>query len=400
MEPLNVAIAGCGPCGLATALLLARAGHRVTLFERFVTVQPVGSGLILQPTGLAVLDALGLGDAARTCGNPITRLFGRAGAEGPVVLDVRYEAMGRPDAVGIGIHRAALFDLLYQAVLDAGLPIDAGRMIRSSSIDSNGQRSLCFEDGEVAGPFDLIVDALGAHTPLAPPTGGDLIYGALWATLDWVPDAGFDGTALEQRYRAASVMTGVLPIGRCPGSEVPQAAFFWSLRADRLDEWRAAGLDVWKAEVEALWPLTRPLLDQIIDPAQLTFARYAHRTVRRAAEPGLIHIGDAWHSTSPQLGQGANMALLDAFALATGLQAAASICDALAWVVWLRSPHVRCYQALSRWFTPVYQSDSTILPILRDRLVGPLAKRWPATRILAEMVSGTLGDPLGRLGLA
>ena len=31
MRELWVAVAGCGPCGLATALLLARRGHEVTL---------------------------------------------------------------------------------------------------------------------------------------------------------------------------------------------------------------------------------------------------------------------------------------------------------------------------------------------------------------------------------
>jgi 2-polyprenyl-6-methoxyphenol hydroxylase-like FAD-dependent oxidoreductase len=34
-SPLDVAIAGCGPAGLATALFLSRAGHRVTLFDQF-----------------------------------------------------------------------------------------------------------------------------------------------------------------------------------------------------------------------------------------------------------------------------------------------------------------------------------------------------------------------------
>lgn len=52
MRGLDIAIAGCGPCGLAAALLLHRAGHHVTLFERFDTPRPIGSGLMLQPTGL------------------------------------------------------------------------------------------------------------------------------------------------------------------------------------------------------------------------------------------------------------------------------------------------------------------------------------------------------------
>lgn len=191
----------------------------------------------------------------------------------------------------------------------------------------------------------------------------------------------------------------MLPIGTVPGRDVKQAALFWSLRADRLDAWRKAGLDHWKADAGALWPLLWPLLDQIGSGDQLTFARYIHRTLPAPAAPGLIHLGDSWHSTSPQLGQGANMAMLGAWALAASLRVNRTVADAIGWAVWLRRGHVGFYQLLSRLFTPVYQSDGSLLPLLRDHLAGPLSKSWPATRILAAMVAGTLGNPLGRLGL-
>jgi 2-polyprenyl-6-methoxyphenol hydroxylase-like FAD-dependent oxidoreductase len=258
---------------------------------------------------------------------------------------------------------------------------------------------LGFADGQTSGPYDLVVDALGTRTPLAPPTGRELAYGALWASLDWPEGVGFDSHALAQRYKRASIMAGMLPIGTPPGATVPKAAFFWSLRADRLDEWRAAGLPAWKAQVAALWPDCAGLLDQITDPSQLTFARYAHRTLSSPAEPALVHIGDAWHSASPQLGQGANMALLDAWALARGLEHAESVEEGVRHGIRLRRRHVLTYQWLTALFTPVYQSDSRLLPLIRDRLVGPLSKLWPATAIQASMVSGLVGNPLRPLGL-
>ncbi|MBM0168461.1 FAD-dependent oxidoreductase [Altererythrobacter sp. C41] len=398
MGPLDIAIAGCGPGGLAVALLLKRDGHRVTMFERFAAPRPIGSGLMIQPTGLAVLEQLGLADAAQQRGARIDRLIGQAEPAGSVVLNVRYAALGSPLAFGIGIHRASLFALLHDAVSAAGVPIVTGRTVTDSILDGT-KRHLRFADGEIAGPFDLVVDALGTRTPLAPPTGHSLAYGALWASLDW-PDGGyFDIAALEQRYRRASKMVGVLPIGTLPSAGRPQAAFFWSLRADRLDTWRAAGLDAWKAEILTLWPACAPLLDQIIDPDQLTFAHYAHRTLSDPAEPALIHIGDAWHSASPQLGQGANMALLDAWALAKGLRESTSVAEGLGHAVAQRQRHVRLYQWLTALFTPVYQSDSRVLPFIRDRLVGPASKLWPATWIQAAMVTGLIGNPLRPLGL-
>jgi salicylate hydroxylase len=396
MRGLDIAVAGCGPAGLAAALMLAQGGHRVRLFERFDEPRPIGSGLMIQPTGLAVLGSLGLDSALLAAGARIERLFGRAMPSGRKVLDVRYDWLAGGHC-GVGVHRAALFDILYRAVVEAGIPVETGRTVTGSAADAGGRR-LTFEGGE-SGRFDLVVDCLGVESPLAPRCGRALAYGALWASLDWPEGPGFDGAALEQRYVRASRMAGVLPIGRCPGRDRPQAAFFWSLRADRLAAWREAGLDAWKAEVLALWPQTAPFLAQLRGAEDLTYARYAHRTVRRPAGRALIHIGDSWHSTSPQLGQGANMALLDAFALARALREERDLPDALARAVALRRGHVRLFQALSWMFTPVYQSDSHVLPFLRDRLVAPLSHLWPATAIQAAMVTGLLGGPLRRLGL-
>lgn len=92
------------PC---PALLLARDGHEVTLIERFAQARPLGSGLVIQPVGLAVLDRIGAGDDARRLSSPIARTLGHA-AGGRKALDVSYPAQ----APGRGIHRAALFGLL------------------------------------------------------------------------------------------------------------------------------------------------------------------------------------------------------------------------------------------------------------------------------------------------
>jgi 2-polyprenyl-6-methoxyphenol hydroxylase-like FAD-dependent oxidoreductase len=399
MQSKDIAIAGCGPAGLAAALLLHRDGHRVRLYERFETPRPIGSGLLIQPTGLAVLEKLGLDGALKAYGSRVERLLGKAVGSGRTVLDVRYSALKGGVEAGIGIHRAALFAILYEAVLADGITVHTGKAIAGSETGEGGRRTLLFADGTREGPFDLLVDALGTRTPLAAPTGKELAYGALWASLDWPEDSALNPRALEQRYRAASIMAGVLPIGTAPHDPKAKAALFWSIKGADVPSWREAGLEAWKADVRAVWPAVEPLLDQITDPDQLIFARYAHRTLKTPAETGLIHIGDAWHSASPQLGQGANMALLDAWALALGLREGSDVPDAIARAVALRRFHVWLYQVLTAFFTPVYQSDSRFIPFLRDRLVGPVSKVWPAPLVQAALVSGLVGGPLGRLGL-
>ena len=93
------------------------------------------------------------------------------------------------------------------------------------------------------------------------------------------------------------------------------------------------------------------------------------------------------------------MALLDAAALAHALERSAGIDDALEAYARARRTHVRIFQALSYMFTPFYQSDSTVLPFLRDRLVATIAKIPPAPQFLASMVAGTAVDPFKGSGL-
>lgn len=142
MPGSRIAIAGCGTAGLAAALLLHRDGHDVTLFERFDTAGPVGSGLMLQPTGLAVLAKLGLAEAALARGARIDRLFGSAGRSGRTVLDVRYAALHRPGRFGIGIQRAALFALLHEAVVAAGIAIRTGHEVTGTRQEGAARRPI------------------------------------------------------------------------------------------------------------------------------------------------------------------------------------------------------------------------------------------------------------------
>mgnify|MGYP001360171605 CR=1 FL=1 len=48
MKPQAIAVVGAGTAGLASACLLARQGHRVTLIEQAPAPAPVGAGLLLQ----------------------------------------------------------------------------------------------------------------------------------------------------------------------------------------------------------------------------------------------------------------------------------------------------------------------------------------------------------------
>ncbi|KUF12205.1 FAD-dependent oxidoreductase [Pseudoponticoccus marisrubri] len=392
MKTLEIAIAGAGIGGLALAAALRQDGHNVHLFDQFDAPAPVGSGLVVQPVGLEVLDALGAGATARALGNPIHRMLGHEAETGRPVLDVAYDAPGDP-RFGLAIHRAALFQALHDVAVQAG-----ARIVPAHRVIGATERRLRFAGGGEAGPFDLIVDASGAGSCLSPLRARPLGYGALWATVDWRPEAGLPRNELRQRYRRACRMLGVLPVGRLPGQDGRKAAIFWSLPAEAHADWQARPLQDWRDEACRLWPDFAPFVAQITDHDQMTMARYSHGTLRRPMRDGVIFIGDAAHRASPQLGQGANMALLDAWALAQALRLAQGDTQVAALgYARARRWHVRTYQLMSRLFTPQYQSDSTVLPWLRDRVLFPLSTVPPLPRTLTRLVCGDLLPPTGSL---
>jgi 2-polyprenyl-6-methoxyphenol hydroxylase-like FAD-dependent oxidoreductase len=387
MGKQRIAIVGAGIGGLAAAALLGQLGHRVRVFDRFETPRPVGSGLVIQPVGQAVLAKIGAEISG--LGARITQMSGIEVDQGRIVLSVAYDRPGGP-RYGLAIHRAALFQALFDAALTAGADLVASTPVLAAPLVAGG-RALETASGRL-GPFDLVVDAGGAASPLSPLAGRTLPYGAVWGTVPWPADAPRFSTAeLSQRYRRASHMAGVLPLGRMWADGTAMAAIFWSLPLRELDLWSGRNIEDWKAEVIALWPDMAPFLATVQTTADMTPARYSHGTLRHPFGERLVHIGDAAHRASPQLGQGANMALLDALALA---EAVASSEDPGPDYARARRWHVRLYQRMSAAFTPQYQCDSRWLPVLRDRILMPVSRVPPVPRILTRLVAGDLIPPL------
>ena len=389
---MRIAVVGCGTAGAASALLLAEHGHAVELLERVTDPAPVGAGLLLQPTGLAVLAHLGLRDAVVAGGARVERLHGET-AGGRVVMDLSYE-VAAPGLFGLGVHRGALFSALAGALPGRGVEMRTGTHI--SGVERAGDLPLLRDaDGRLRGPYDLVVAADGARSTLRRTTRlcrSDRRYpwGALWAILD-DPDGRFDGV-LAQVYRGTTAMIGFLPTGR------RQVSLFWSVRCSEGERWPAPGLEALKHAMRGLTEKVDPLLDQLNDPGQVLFAAY--RDVRmpgRWHEGRVVLVGDAGHAMSPQLGQGANLALLDAWTLARSLDERAGVHAALALYSARRRAHLRFYSIASRWLTPLFQADREALGAPRDLLLHPAARIPWLGRQMVTTLAGAKTGPFSTL---
>ncbi len=394
MRRLEVGIIGAGTAGSAAALFLSRAGHAVTLFERVPAPRAVGAGISLQPSGMSVLAALGLLEAVATRGAVIRELYAETAAR-KRVAHLKYSDVAE-DLYGLGMHRGVLFQTLFHAVkASPGITLKCGIGIEDLARGPDGRNLVVETDTrKTHGPFDLIVVADGARSRLRDDTVlkktvKKYPWGALWFV---GRDEGHRfQNRLYQVLEGTQRMVGLLPTGLGPAGDTPLVSLFYSLGRHSLESWRAAGLQPWKAEVLRYAPEADALLAQIESIDQVLFAEYHDVVMAQWNTADVVYLGDAAHATSPQLGQGCNLALVDAQVLAHSLAHADSLLMGLDAYSRARAAHLDYYQFATRWLTPFFQSDLTWLGPLRD-LGMPMVTLLPWVR--QQMVLAMCGNAL------
>jgi 2-polyprenyl-6-methoxyphenol hydroxylase-like FAD-dependent oxidoreductase len=384
---MDIAIVGSGTAGAASALFLVRAGHRVTLFERVPAPGPVGAGIMMQPSGLLVLERLGCARPVLERGSHVDALVATT-TSGRRVLDLRYGDLDE-SLFGVGLHRGVLFETLERAVLASDVALRLGVEIvalhAGRLVDADGRRH---------GPFDLVVVCDGARSRLRDALPGltktvrPYPWGALW----YIGESRDERHELVQFVEGTRRMVGLLPTG--PGL----VSLFFSVAARDRDALLAAGLDAWKRETVRIAPIAEEVVERISSFDDLTFASYFDVAMPRwhlaAGGARVVLLGDAAHATSPQLGQGCNLALCDAAALADALADEPDVDRALAAYSAARRDHLAFYQLATRALTPLFQSDLEPLALLRD-FATPVATRLPFVR--REMIRAMAGTKTGWL---
>jgi len=172
---LPVVIAGGGIGGLATALALARHGFRSLVLEQAREFGEVGVGLHVAPNALSVLDALGVGAAAKKNALMIERMLMLDAVTGEEVANIPCapfeRAFGNPYAVA---HRAHIHGPLLDACrasprielrtdscvmgfepqgsgvavrMQSGAPIAAAALIGADGVDSNVRKIIVGDGG-------------------------------------------------------------------------------------------------------------------------------------------------------------------------------------------------------------------------------------------------------------
>lgn len=399
-EGIRVAIVGAGSAGPVVGILLARLRENhaqegcvigeVVIFEQAEEMKAVGAGFMLQPTGMSVLREVGVADEVQRDISRIERLYCRTRG-GRELMDLHYSELGE-GVFGAGTHRASLLSVLIEGCQREGVEVRWGQRLVDLERATSGRSVLIEESGKRTEEFDLVVIADGARSVLRGKTGlpcqvSAYPWGALWYIGKRTDD--FRGDTLWQGVESTRKLAGFLPTGRVKGEDL--LSLFWSVRMDQVEELKSGALSQWKDDLLRIVPQAEKFLEQVENFEQLQTASYFDVRMRQWHGEGVVVLGDAGHALSPQLGQGVNLAMMDASVLAECL-ARMPLQEGLVNYTKRRRSHLGFYQWATRSTTPFFQSDKLPLGWVRD-VAFPIENLVPWSR--KEMVKTMAGLKIG-----
>ncbi len=386
----KAAIIGTGSAGCSAAIFLQRQGYHVELFEKVKKPTSVGAGIMLQLSGLNVLKSIGLYDEALKYGLQV-RLVHGVNQKGKKVIHLDYEDIHK-DCFGLGIHRGTLFELCHKAVEQQSLPIHCGVQIVATE-ETADKVSIKDTEGNDYGPYDLVVAADGARSQLRAQVAGPwknkkYTWGALWTC---VPnESSLSNEVLYQAYKGTKKMVGFLPTGKLYNdtSGKDYMSVFWSIKLSEVDKWRNSDINNWKESVVDLAPESSALLEGINHHDDFILAPYFDVRMWPWHKGRVVVIGDAAHPMSPQMSQGANMGLMDAWVLNECISEYSDVKEALNEYSFRRRKHVIYYQNLSHWVKYFFQSSNNPLFLVRDPLFRVLSELPFSRKIMMDSFLG------------
>jgi len=296
---LNIGVVGAGICGLTIGRLLQEQGHEVTLFDRNEKNIDGGAGIVIAPNGLQVLRQLGLLEPVQAAGAVIT-CAGLKTFDGKSLskLDLK-KIVADCDLSSVGIQRSRL-----HRILSHGLESKVQTSMTVASVkESSDCVTLDFTCGKVR-EFDYVIGADGLHSAVrAAVLGRETLRSS--GTFCW------RGIASRRTIRSFL--------------NAPEEFFEYWGRGSRFGYCALNDDDIYwfavlkSADLHHGQPWQNSFSSYVDGIPELIAATPADRIIERQIEDRLpvkrwhtqriVLCGDAIHPTTPNMGQGACMAL-------------------------------------------------------------------------------------------
>jgi 2-polyprenyl-6-methoxyphenol hydroxylase-like FAD-dependent oxidoreductase len=364
LSGLNVIVCGGATGGCAAALMLARAGADVTLLERVAEPRAIGAGIAIAENGLAVLESLGFRDALAVA-RPVSEVR-IVDAAGRTLLAPR----GKPPRAVL-LRRSTLQGMLLDAVSgESRIERRFGTEVLRAS--PGGEVTAHAETGEFTIRGDLVIGADGVHSRVR--EGGN--FGARVRST---------GIRYVRMLLESDVATGTeawTPAGLFGAFAVDGGTYVFASCGTRA---LGAALDANDLTAfRAVWSRAYPASGRVLAGLR-TFEELLQNEVIRVDcarwhDGRLALLGDAAHAMAPNLGQGANSALVDSAVLLDELRRNNSLDSGLAAYQRRRRKAVKRVSDASSRLGKLAEMTHPVPRVMRDRLLLPVVKIFASTK--------------------
>ncbi|MEH1711404.1 FAD-dependent urate hydroxylase HpxO [Acinetobacter pittii] len=313
---MNVVIIGAGMGGLTTGIALKKFGHQVRIFEQTEKILPVGAAISLWSNGVKCLNYLGLTDKIAKLGGQMDDLAYVDGLTGDVMT--QFSLLPLIEEVGQRPYPVARADLQNMLMDEFGRDqIYLGKKMVSLE-DKTDSVEVHFADGSST-QADLLIGADGTHSLTRTYVLGQQVQRRYAGYVNWngLVEISEDLAPAQQwtTYVGEGKRASLMPVA--------DGKFYFFL-----DVPLPAGLDNNRDDYKKL--LKQYFFDWC-QPVQQLIERLDTQKTNRVEihdiEPftqfykgHVVILGDAAHSTTPDIGQGGCQAMEDAIYLARSLQ--------------------------------------------------------------------------------
>lgn len=319
MSERSILVVGGGIGGLATAIALrANANFSVTVIEKQADLHSsvFGVGIIQPANAMRALDAIGCADACMADGYGASEWGSMYDVDGNKIRDMKATKIEGAEYPAMnGITRPRLHEILTARALEVGVEIVYSTDFVTLEEDADGV-TVHASDGRDR-RYDLVVGADGVRSKVREHVLDEQLrpyyigQSAFRVNMPRLPE--IDRIILQP---GPGGMAGFVPIG-------PDLAYFFlNIECER--DQRPKGADIYPALVEKLegfgW-LTGRFRDEFLQPDSDIVIRPEESLIASAPwhKGRVVLIGDAVHTVTPHLGQGAAQAIEDGIVLAEEL---------------------------------------------------------------------------------
>jgi 2-polyprenyl-6-methoxyphenol hydroxylase-like FAD-dependent oxidoreductase len=310
----SFAILGGGIGGLSLAVALQKKGLSVTVYESAPSYKPVGAGLGLAANAVKAYQEIGISEKVVEVGKKLKFAFGKD-PQGSIISQTDMDAMTRRFGVlnSFTIHRADLHQVLI-SLLKPGT-VQTGRAAVGVCQDA-GTVTVAFSDGSTA-QANYLIAADGVHSvvrqALLPGSSPRYAGYTCWrGVTEGLPD-GMDPDESSETWGPGRRF-GVVPLAN------NRVYWFATLNALPNDPAMRRAKRKQLKEIFSGFHFPIPqLLDMTADDQIIWNDIIDLKPISQFAFGRIVLMGDAAHATTPNMGQGACMAIEDAATLANAL---------------------------------------------------------------------------------